>query len=456
MRPVLSDDFEIVLRRERAYVERSKDRQIVAALTASEAVILHLMNGRRTEDELVDAAQAAVGPAAGTMLVREAVGRLKPLLKGRGPRRYRIDPNGLAKAKPPDPGVGIRRLPGPRVLHWSVTQVCPRRCAYCFVDPEHGSRPHDATVTRDELTRIFDEAASLGAEMLLIGGAEPMLRADLPEIMGDAVKARLTPLITTKHPITADVAHRLAAACVRHVSLSVDTMDAAENAALIGSARYPAQVRQSARNLKAAGVEFSLQVVMTRINPDALDGVAAFAAEVGARVMQVVPFEPVRRTIAAYSNEDLLLDRSTLDALPRIASQIQERHPSLTIELFEKPGAGSLDGFHCDIGQTKLFFLPNGIVHRCYKLTEDETLRGADLRRVSVAKAWHDPEFGRLIAPPREAYAGTGCGSCGRFSSCHREGRCIYQAAVDRGRYQDRDRACNGPYMHDALAAAAV
>ncbi|MFC2145857.1 SPASM domain-containing protein [Acidobacteriota bacterium] len=123
-----------------------------------------------------------------------------------------------------------------------------------------------------------------------------------------------------------------------------------------------------------------------------------------------------------------------------------QQFPSLSVELFEELGSGTRSSIKCDIGIKKLFFLPNGVVHRCYKLTGDHLLRGADLRKVSLAAAWHDPGFQQIISPPGEKYSNSQCGECQRFNQCHQEGRCIYQALVNHGQYEAIDRPCNGPF----------
>jgi pyrroloquinoline quinone biosynthesis protein E len=441
-RAALGPTFDIRLSRGRAYVVRRSDDQPVAALSAAEAVTLALMNGERTDVELNRLLTSALGDRGRTLLDRVR-SRFCGLLSATARRPGDPDIAVLARAADPDPAEGLRRLPGPRVLHWAVTQYCPRRCVYCFAEPLHGARALDSRVSRERLNEIWREARSLGADLLLAAGAEPLLRPDLPEVLGDAIRAGLTVVLTTKHPVSLSLARRFAAAGVPHLSFSLDTLDPLENRRLIGTARYAEQIRASARNLTAAGVAFSLQAVVSRLNPHSLAGVAAFAAAEGARVLQVVPFKPVRVTIGGYSNAQMLLEEEA--SLDSLIPGLQSRHPRLRIEKFVEPGSNGT-GYHCDIGQTKLFFGPAGVVHRCYKLTHDATLRGADLREVSVGAAWHDRSFGRIISPDRESYAGSGCADCGRFDACHDDGRCIYEALVARGRYTAPDRACGGPF----------
>lgn len=443
MKPVLSAAWDLRIQARRAYLYRREDDQPVGALTAAEAVILGLMDGTRSLGELEEILKQAAGEQGATLL-HSLQSRLKPLLVDSQPRRLPFEPQVLAQVLPPDPSEGLRPLPGPRVLHWWVTNYCPKRCVYCFARPILGGQAADVLITRAQLRKIFQEAAALGAESLLVAGAEPLLRPDLPECMGDAIQAGITPYLTTKYPIQPELAERLASAGMRHISLSLDSLDEEENRILIGSAAYPGQVRRSVKNLADAGLAFSIQAVATQLNPNSLYAVAQFAAEANAKVLQVVPFEPVAWPIGAYSNDDLMLKDTK--QLEREVNSLANQFPSLKVELFEELGTGSRSGYQCDIGMTKLFFLPDGVVHRCYKLTHDSHLCGQDLRKTSVAAAWHDPDFREIVSPPRTKYIGSACHQCSHFDNCHIDGRCIYQAWVDHGRYESKDRRCGGPY----------
>ena len=436
--------FEVVQKDRRAYVARRTDQQFVAALTRLEAVVLKVLADGTIVDEAIGLFDSVIGPTAESV-VRRVATRFSALLKqGRGI----AVPVALDDLEEFDPRaaeeLGLREYPGPQVLHWCVTRFCPRRCVYCYTEPLLGGHATDAVITREQLNRVFAEAVTLGAEHLLVAGSEPLLRKDVPEIMGDALRHGITPFITTKHPITRDIATRLAESGVAHISLSVDSMSSRLSLQLIGSDSYPEQVRRSVSHLKEAGVEFSIQSVVTAFNKDEINEVARFAAEAGARVMQVVPFEPVRRPLTTLTNE--MMTAPGVDELEEVVDSLSNRYPNLKCELFEKLGTGARAAYNCDIGMTKMFFMPDGTVHRCYKLTEDDSLGGKDLRTCSVAAAWHDADFALKISPPKHLYASSACEPCSRFDNCHKEGRCIYQAEFTHGDYFAPDRACDGPY----------
>ena len=156
---------------------------------------------------------------------------------------------------------------------------------------------------------------------------------------------------------------------------------------------------------------------MTGVNANAISGVAEFASDLGATVMQVVPFESVRLPNAKLQNQDLFLEGK--DLLRKTVEDLASRYPNVRFELFEKLGTGSRAQFHCDIGMTKLFFLPDGSVHRCYKLVDDSTLSGKDLKTCSVAEAWHDLWIRHLAIAVSLSFSP--CGACGRFGTVIRK-----------------------------------
>jgi radical SAM protein with 4Fe4S-binding SPASM domain len=448
---MLRPSFSLRVARDRAYIVRVADQQPVAALTAPEAVMIGLLDARRTAASLEQTFVAAFGEYMRPAF-QYAMNRLGPLLCTEPSRAGSYTLHQLASVQQPDPREGIRLLPGPRVLHWHVTQYCPRRCSYCYAEPVHGSQALDATIDGNRLSTLFREAVDLGAQTILVSGAEPFLRDDLPEVLGFAVSAGLTVLLTTKHPISISTATRLASAGVRHLSLSIDSLDPLENKWLVGSSGYGAQMLRAMRNLRSTGIEFSVQTVVTRHNLNSIEAVGRLVEREGGRVLQLVPFKDVRNPITERSNADLrLLDESIV---VQMRDKLQRILPGLRVERYVE--ASNIGGFHCDIGQTKLLILPDGVIHRCYKLTSDSSLRGLDLKHVSLAHGWHDPGFASVVMPAENAYSGSTCSSCGSKPTCDRSGRCIYDALVHHDRYAAPDRNCDGRGTMSARRTIAI
>ena len=419
--------FVIAVEDRRCFIRRTSDGALVASVEPIEAALLG-MAGR--------AAVHSQWGSRGSTALDHLLFRLRALIVETD-RPDTCWPD-VETLRGHIPGA-MRPLPAPRILHWSVTEVCPRRCVYCFANPRHGSRASDSTLQRDRLQTLFAEARALGTEGVLLSGSEPLLRPDLPEIIGDARRLGLEVLLTTKHPISANLAHRLRDAALPSIALSVDTLDADISASLIGSSSYPEQVRSTVANLRNAGVGFSIQAVLTPQTAAHFDALLCFASKNEAAAIQLVPFEPVMSPIAPFDQDELHVAREVADD---IVAKAQADFPGLRVTLFDKAAEGECSGVHCDIGATKLFFTPSGRVHRCYKLTHDHSLNGPSLTEVGIAEAWHGRAFGATLLPSRDDYAGSACGTCGNFGSCNRSGRCIFEAKSRFGRYAAPDRPC--------------
>jgi GTP 3',8-cyclase len=118
-----------------------------------------------------------------------------------------------------------------RDLRISVTDRCNFRCTYCM--PEEGMRwlPRDEVLTFEELERVAGVlVGSLGIESIRLTGGEPTVRAHLPVLVGKLAGLR-TPAgppvdlaLTTNGATLRLVAHDLAAAGLRRVNVSLDSL----------------------------------------------------------------------------------------------------------------------------------------------------------------------------------------------------------------------------------------
>jgi radical SAM protein with 4Fe4S-binding SPASM domain len=293
------------------------------------------------------------------------------------------------------------------------------------------------------LRELFGEAKSLGAQQLLVAGGEPFLRPDLPEVLSDAISIGLEPAITTKFPVSLELARRLKTGGLKHLCLSVDSIRVETNQVLMASNSYWPQVEASVQALKEVNLSFSIEFVATAFNHHEMEEVCEEAASLGALVFLVVPFEPVLFTIGEYSNADMTLPSGA--DLNRRIDELKRRFLNISVEAFEDI-EGQSDAPNCDIGKTKLLFDPYGRVHRCYKLLHDKSLYGSDLKVTSIAAAWHEEVFNGKLLPDRDEYSKESCGKCGGFDACHDDGRCIFQSNLDHQTYFDQDRDCAGPH----------
>ncbi|MBA4109230.1 MAG: GTP 3',8-cyclase MoaA [Leptothrix sp. (in: Bacteria)] len=120
-------------------------------------------------------------------------------------------------------------------LRISVTDRCNFRCVYCMprtaFGPGHAFLPHAALLSFEELARLARLFAGLGMRKLRITGGEPLMRKDLPQLIGmlSAMQQDEGPpfdiAMTTNGSLLARHAAALKAAGLRRVTVSLDALD---------------------------------------------------------------------------------------------------------------------------------------------------------------------------------------------------------------------------------------
>ena len=118
-----------------------------------------------------------------------------------------------------------------RDLRISVMDRCNFRCPYCM--PEDKYHRHfqflrsSERLSFDEITRLANIFAALGVSKLRITGGEPLLRPELPDLIGDLdrIDGIDDIALTTNGILLGQQAAALKAAGLDRVTVSMDAMD---------------------------------------------------------------------------------------------------------------------------------------------------------------------------------------------------------------------------------------
>ncbi len=136
--------------------------------------------------------------------------------------------------------VPLRTVPTPRDgfsrpmrdLRISVMDRCNFRCPYCMPRETYHDRyrflgSHER-LSFDEIVRLTRLFAQLGVRKLRLTGGEPLLRANLPDLIGDLtdVPGIEDVALTTNGVLLSRYASELKAAGLRRVTVSLDSLDA--------------------------------------------------------------------------------------------------------------------------------------------------------------------------------------------------------------------------------------
>jgi cyclic pyranopterin phosphate synthase len=163
-----------------------------------------------------------------------------------------------------------------RDLRVSVTDRCNFRCVYCMPKEVFG-RDHvflerRELLTFEEIARLVDVFRGLGVEKVRITGGEPLVRRDLERLVAMlAADGGLDLTLTTNGSLLPQKAEALAAAGLKRVTVSLDSLDDAVFAAMNDVGFPVARVLAGIDAAAAAGLPVKVNTVVKRgVNDDAI------------------------------------------------------------------------------------------------------------------------------------------------------------------------------------------
>ncbi|MCI5157819.1 MAG: radical SAM protein [Candidatus Electrothrix sp. AUS1_2] len=171
-------------------------------------------------------------------------------------------------------------------LRLSLTDRCNLRCLYCVPEEERAACPprlsHHDLLSYEELLRVVRVAVSSGISKIRLTGGEPLVRRDVMGFIDQLAEIdNLNDIrITTNGVLLEKYAEPLAAAGIRKINISLDTLRPERFARITGADCF-AQVWRGIERAQAAGFSpIKLNtVVMRGLNDDELEDFARMSAK---------------------------------------------------------------------------------------------------------------------------------------------------------------------------------
>ena len=213
-------------------------------------------------------------------------------------------------------------------LRISVTDRCNFRCPYCMPRATYGTQhrflPHEALLSFEEITRVANAVLALGVRKLRLTGGEPLLRKDLPTLIGQLAQLRTLDgappeiALTTNGVLLARQARALRDAGLQRVTVSLDALDQATFARMSDSGLHVRDVLSGIDAALAVGLApLKVNMVVQKgANDDQIVPLARHFRGTGVELRfiefmdvgqtnrwqleQVIPSEDVRQRIAAH------------------------------------------------------------------------------------------------------------------------------------------------------------
>jgi radical SAM protein with 4Fe4S-binding SPASM domain len=302
---------------------------------------------------------------------------------------------------------------------------------------EAGRKAEDELST-EECLELIDEMKSLGTEMLILTGGEPLLRKDIYEIARYASDQGIWVVMGTNGVLITDkVAERMVACGVKGVGISIDSLDPAKHNSFRGG---PDAWEYSVKALdicRAHGLEVLVQTTIMEMNYAEIPDLIEFAREKGAWSFNLYFLVQTGR---GQEMNDLSAE-GTEKMLSHLV-EVQDRYKPMLVRSKCAPhfkrisyerGLGGLESGGCMAGSEYCRITPQGEVTPCPYMT----VVAGNVREQTFTKIW---ETSPVLLQLREAKNLKGrCGVCEFNELC---GGCRCRAYAAFGDYLHEDPAC--------------
>ena len=293
-----------------------------------------------------------------------------------------------------------------RDLRVSVTDRCNFRCTYCMPKEVYGRQfrflPRPELLTFEEITRLVRVVVALGVRKVRLTGGEPLLRRDLPVLVGQiAGVAGLEDLaLTTNGLLLPRLAAPLREAGLHRVTVSLDSVDDPVFRAMNDVDVPLARVVEGIDAAVAAGLRpVKLNAVIRRgVNDAGVLDLARFARERGC-VLRFIEFMDVGST-NGWRLEEVV---PAAEILERIDAELPlepvvPSYPGEVAGRYRYRDGGGEIGMIASVTQpfcrdcTRARLSADGRLHTCLFAASGTDLRGP------LRDGAGDAELGELIA----------------------------------------------------------
>ncbi len=152
-------------------------------------------------------------------------------------------------------------LSAPVNVTWEVTYACNLSCIHCLSD---SGKRRAAELSTDECRRVIDDLSAMKVFQFNIGGGEPFMRPDFPDLMDYAHdKGMVTCISTNGTLIDRNIARRLDHRLV-YIQVSLDGATPESNDLIRGKGSFQ-KVLHALECLRERNIEVSINTVLTRL-----------------------------------------------------------------------------------------------------------------------------------------------------------------------------------------------
>jgi cyclic pyranopterin phosphate synthase len=313
-------------------------------------------------------------------------------------------------------------------LRISVTDRCNIRCFYCMPENEVRFVDRREILDFEEIERFARVAAAEGIRKVRVTGGEPLLRRNLPFLIGRlaAIPGIDDLALTTNGVLLEEMAEPLYAAGLRRLNVHIDTLDRERFAQITRRDDLP-RVLAGLEAAKRAGfqkIKLNAVAVKNLVEPDIVP-LARFAREQGFEV-RYIEFMPLDAQNLWDRTKVLLADDILATLTREIAplAPVPDPDPRAPASEYRYTDGGGTVGIIASVSKpfclncNRIRLTADGKLRYCLFAIQEDDVKSlmrsgasdeeiAELVRRNLADKWegHEINSAKFVAPPRPMYS---------------------------------------------------
>ena len=253
------------------------------------------------------------------------------------------------------------RIVFPATSTLSVTPRCPCKCVHCSAD--RFVTPDRRELTTEELKEVIDQALDLGVCTMIFTGGEPMVRADLPELVAHVDRNRAHTMIFTSGVLLSPRnVEKLAEAGLGSMNVSVDADTPEVHDEL---RRLPGAFRKAmdgARRAREAGILTGISTYGCHesVTSGALEHLLEIACDEGFHEVTIFDCVPTGKFL---SRPEVIMGRKDIKRIRALADTYNASDRPMGVTAQAK--ANAYDGGGCFGGFAQFYMTCYGDINPC-------------------------------------------------------------------------------------------
>ena len=304
-----------------------------------------------------------------------------------------------------------------------ITARCNNNCRHCFINlPAGDIYAKKKEISGEEISRIADEAVSLGALWCVIGGGEPLLREDFSDIyLALKKKGLLVVVYTNANLITEKHIELFKKYPPRNFEVTVYGMTRETYEKVTRKPGSYDSFRRGLELLLKNGFKVRLKAMALRSNLSEMSRIAQFCRERTCDYFRFDPFLNLRYDGNKIRNREIESERLSPLEIIALEKSDKERYQIFQkkCEKIFKEGKSRAPSdliFRCGVGSAGFDVSYDGLFRLCTSLWHPECLY--DLRKGNLEDAWNQFVFKVLqMKSDKQEYRKT-CSVCSLINIC--------------------------------------